>query len=373
MKRVESTPRADWQKKLEEAGFGFHTTTVPYWNESRYYSISMPEADAIHEATAELWDMCIVAVQHVIDNDLWDKFHIPLFMRQHIIDSWNNDVPAIYGRFDLVVKPDGTIKMLEFNADTPTSLYEASIAQWNWLQDTNPRKDQFNSIHEELVDYWKVLIPYSNEGPLYFSCPANSLEDYTTTEYMRDCAVQAGIETKFINMDEIGWNGRTFTDLEENPIRNLFKLYPWEWLVNEEFGQHIPTSETLFIEPSWKMIMSNKAILPILWELFRGNKYLLPAYFTKDTLTNYVRKPLLSREGANIQVFENNTLVEETTGEYGEEGFIYQELCKLPEFGSEKCLVGSWIVGQKPVGIGFRESSTLISDDKSRFVPHLIE
>src|SRR6478609_11969789 len=133
MKRVDTTPRKDWQAKLEAAGFGFHTTTVPYWNENHYYSISMPEADAIHEATQELWDMCLVAVQHVIDNDLWEKFHIPLFMRQHIINSWNNDVLSIYGSFDLVVKPDGTIKMLEFNADTPTSLYEAAVAQWDWL------------------------------------------------------------------------------------------------------------------------------------------------------------------------------------------------------------------------------------------------
>jgi len=373
MKRVITTPRVGWQQKLEESGFGFHTTDVNYWDESKHYSITSQEADAIYYATEELWEISLTAVQHVIDKKLYHKFHIPEFMWQHIEDSWNNDVPSIYGRFDLVIKEDGSIKMLEFNADTPTSLFEAGVIQWQWLQDKFKDKDQFNSIHEQLIEYWVYLKPYLNPGTLYFSCIRDSLEDFTTVEYMRDCAIQAGIDTELIFIDEIGWNGQSFTDLSERSINNLFKLYPWEWLVNEEFGTNVPKTETLFIEPSWKMILSNKAILPILYELFPNNKYLLKAYFEKGRLSSYAKKPLLSREGANIKIYENGVLTEETEGEYGEEGFIYQELCKLPEFGNDKTLVGSWIVGQKPVGIGFRESSTFISDDKSRFVPHLIE
>ena len=372
MKRHKIKQRKDFVGKLEKIGFGFHTTDVPYWDETAYYSITMAEADEIHKATTDLWSMCLEAVQHVIDNKLYDKFGIPSFIRQHIEDSWENDVPSIYGRFDFV-KKDGKLKMLEFNADTPSSLFECGVVQWEWLNDIAKDKDQFNSIHERLIDYWSILKPYLNEGILHFTCTKNSLEDLTTVEYMRDTAIQAGIETKLIYIDDIGWNGDDFTDLEENPITNIFKLYPWEWIVNEDFGKNIIKTNTLWIEPSWKMILSNKAILPILWELFPNNEYLLEAYFEKGNMVDYVKKPILSREGANVEIYENDVLTESSEGEYGEEGFIYQELCKLPEYDGNKVLIGSWVIGQESVGIGFRESSDFITTDKSRFIPHLIE
>lgn len=372
MERKFATKRTNWEKKLEESGFGFHTSDVPYWEEGKFYSISMETADKIYEATNELWDMCLKAVQHVITNKLYDKFQIPPYMWKHIEDSWENETPSIYGRFDFVVK-EGQIKMLEFNADTPTSLFECGVVQWNWLQDLYPNKDQFNSVHEALINYWKQIKPYLKPGDLYFTCIRENLEDLTTTEYLRDCAIQAGIDTQLIMIDELGWNGTDFTDLEENPIRNIFKLYPWEWLVNEEFGKNIPNADCLWIEPSWKMILSNKAILPILWELFPNHKYLLESYFAQRGLTDFVKKPILSREGANIELYENSVLTDSTDGEYGEEGFIYQKLFKLPEYGEDKTLVGSWIIGGESVGIGFRESTKFITTDKSRFIPHLIE
>jgi glutathionylspermidine synthase len=372
MKRIKINKRKDWESKLEEIGFGFHSTDTPYWDESAYYSISKEESEQIYKATNELWSMSLEAVQHVIDNNLLSSFGIPDYMHQHIIDSWENDVPSIYGRFDFVMK-DGKLKLLEFNADTPTSLFECGVVQWNWMNDLFPNKDQFSSVHERLVEYWGVLKEYLNDGVLYFTCVRESLEDLTTVEYMRDCAIQGGIETKLIYIDEIGWNGNEFTDIDENPIKNIFKLYPWEWIVNEEFGKNIIKTDTLWIEPSWKMILSNKAILPILWELFPNHESLLECYFEKRNLRNYVKKPFLSREGANVELFENDMLVESTDGEYGEEGFIYQELFKLPEFDGNKVLIGSWVIGQESVGIGFRESSEYITNNTSRFLPHIIE
>jgi len=123
------------------------------------------------------------------------------------------------------------------------------------------------------------------------------------------------------------------------------------------------------------MILSNKAILPILWQLNPNHPNLLPSFteFEKTSLGfSYAKKPILSREGANIQLFDNGRLISETKGEYGEEGFIYQELCPLPEFDGNYPLIGSWVVGQEAAGIGIRETNTLITDNLSRFVPHLI-
>jgi glutathionylspermidine synthase len=265
---------------------------------------------------------------------------------------------------------------LEFNADTPTSLYEAGIVQWFWLQDFNASKDQFNSIHEKLITYWKFLNRFLHNNSLHFTCLKDSLEDLTNTEYMRDCAIQAGLKTQLIFIDDIGWDETTeqFVDLEETPIQNIFKLYPWEWLVNESFGANIlkAKNEPYWIEPAWKMILSNKSILPILWQLYPNHPLLLPSFFEPGSLTNFVKKPKLSREGANIEMMQSGIATNKTGGEYGEEGFIYQELFSLPEFNGKYPVVGSWIIGQEAAGMGIREADGLITDNKSRFVPHLI-
>ena len=375
MQRNTIEPRNNWQAAVEKLGFGFHTSDEPYWDESVYYSFGITEINAIEKATNELWEMSLAAVQHVIDHQLYNQFAIPAFMVPLIEKSWEQDHPAIYGRFDLCVKNE-QIKLLEFNADTPTSLYEAGIVQWFWLQDFNASKDQFNSIHEKLIAYWKYLNRFLHNNSLHFTCLKESLEDLTNTEYMRDCAIQAGLKTQLVFIDDIGWDetAEQFVDLEEMPIQNIFKLYPWEWLANESFGANIlkAKNEPYWIEPAWKMILSNKSILPILWQLYPNHPLLLAAFFEPSSLTNYVKKPKLSREGANIEIIQSGIGTNKTEGEYGEEGFIYQELFSLPEFDGKYPVIGSWIIGEESAGMGIREADGLITNNKSRFVPHLI-
>jgi glutathionylspermidine synthase len=376
MQRITTSPRNNWQKTVETLGFGFHTSDVPYWDESAYYNFELSEIELIEKATAELWDLCLGAVQHVIDNKLYHLFHIPENYIPYVEKTWNEDHPAIYGRFDLCYR-NGKLKMLEFNADTPTSLYEAGIVQWFWLQDFDKSKDQFNSIHEKLIAYWKYLKVYLHSGKLHFTCLKDTLEDLTNTEYMRDCALQGGLDTKLVFIDDIGWDstGKQFVDMENEVIKNIFKLYPWEWLAADQFGNNIleDVNQTFWIEPSWKMILSNKAILPILWQLYPDCEYLLPAFFEDNGLKDYVKKPILSREGANIELVKHYGTIEKSTGEYGSEGFIYQQLFELPEFDGNYPVIGSWIIGQEPAGMGIREAKGLITDNKSRFVPHLIQ
>lgn len=374
MKRISIEPRNNWQAAVEELGFGFHTTDVQYWDESAYYSFSSAEISFIEKATAELWDMCLAAVEHVIDNRLYQQFQIPEWIVPYIERTWSEDHPAIYGRFDLCYK-NGQLKLLEFNADTPTSLYEAGIVQWFWLQDFDKNKDQFNSIHEKLIGYWKYLKQYLRPGQLHFTSIKESLEDLTNVEYMRDCAIQGGLETKLVFIDDLGWDGQQFIDLENEPVKNIFKLYPWEWLATDDFGRNIlnDINQPYWIEPAWKMILSNKAILPLLWQLYPENPYLLPSYFEAGRLTNFVKKPILSREGANIDIVENGRLLQYTSGQYGKEGYIFQEFFSLPEFRGNFPVIGSWIIGQEPAGIGIREAKSLVTDNSSRFIPHLIE
>ena len=375
MQRHQIPMRENWRAKVEQLGFTYHTLDgATYWDESAYYEFNRSEADKIEQSTNELYQLCLQAVDHVIQHRWYDRFFIPDEFICKIETSWKNREPSVYGRFDLVW--DGTEntspKMLEFNADTPTSLFEGAAVQWFWLNDFNNQLDQFNSIHEKLIARWIDVKPMIGDKSLYFSCLHQFPEDLVNVNYLRD-ATQAGIRTKFISVHDIGRRKNSFVDLEENPIEFIFKLYPWEWMVNEEFNSLLNHSNTQWIEPIWKMILSNKAILPVLWELFPDHPKLLECYFDDPgPMKNYAQKPLFSREGANITLVENEEIISETSGEYGEEGFVYQELLKLPNFDGFRPVIGSWIIGDQAAGIGIRETNSLVTDNFSRFIPHVI-
>lgn len=358
MERLRIAPRKDYEQKLEGQGFRFHGGVRSYWNEEAYYRFSAEEVDILEAATEELWRLCLLAVEEVITRDLFSELRISREFVPLIRRSWNEREFSLYGRFDLWFDGESPPKLYEFNADTPTSLFEAAVIQWTWLQDVFPHDDQFNSIHEKLIEQWKRLEAKS----IHLACAGNSEEDFTTTVYLEDTALQAGIRTKRLFMHEIGWDGKQFVDLENLPIKRLFKLYPWEWLLGESFSRHLLLRPWQLIEPPWKMILSNKGILPILWRMFPGHENLLPASFHEDGLENFVRKPFFGREGEGV-VFGAN-------GSTNDQKCIYQEARVLPDFEGNFPVIGSWIVGEQPAGMGIRESDTPITTNLSRFVPH---
>ena len=266
------------------------------------------------------------------------------------------------------------------------------MAQWYWLQDCFPGADQFNSLHEKLIAKWKDLKDYMNT-PVYFA-DSGSDEDWMTAVYLEDTAQQAGLKTRHIRMSEIGWDTKRakFVDLENRTMETLFKLYPWEWLLNEPFGPQAlstlpPASRLqeygprkdrrkwgsmLWIEPIWKMMWSNKALLAILWELNPGHELLLPAYLDGPReLTSYVRKPLLGREGAGIAVFRDGAVVEGWLSGDNPQGFVYQQLAPMATAAGKVAVFGSWLVDGEPAGMGIRESVGLVTNNTSCFVPHL--
>ncbi len=158
-------------------------------------------------------------------------------------------------------------------------------------------------------------------------------------------------------------------------ISNLFKLYPWEFMLREMFSTKLEDAGVRWLEPAWKSIISNKALLPLLWEMFPNHPNLLPAYFAEDDhpqMEKYVVKPIFSREGANVSIIENGKTIEAAEGPYGEEGMIVQQFHPLPKFGDSYMLIGSWLVNDQPAGIGIREDRALITRDMSRFYPHIL-
>jgi glutathionylspermidine synthase len=372
MKRISLEPRHDWPKRLERLGITFHSLHgVPYWDESVAYQLTTFEVDTLEEATNSLHEMCLDVVQQVIDERLFHLFQIPEPFIPFILRSWDEHQPSIYGRFDLAYMGGNTApKMLEYNADTPTALAEASVAQWFWLKDIDPAGDQFNSIHERLIDAWKKLRAW-DPSPIHFAAMAEQIEDYVTVEYLRDTAIQAGFQTAYLDVEQIGWDAgrRLFVDVRGGPIRRLFKLYPWEWMIREEFAPNILVAPTSWVEPAWKMLLSCKSILPLLYDRFPDSPYLLEASF-EPLEGSYVKKPILAREGANITIVVDGRVTLQTDGPYRDGPYVYQALASMPFFGRYAPVFGSWIVDGVSCGVGIRESDSLITQNTSRFVPH---
>ena len=371
MERLPVSPRPDFGRRLEAVGLSFHSWDN-YWKEDVCYRFTAAQVDEIEAAAEELHGMCVAAARRAVADGRLAQLGIPEAFHTAVADSLAQDEFTLYGRFDLAYDGVNPPKLLEYNADTPTSLLESAVAQWYWLEDCRPGADQFNSLHERLVEQWKRL---PGAGVVHLASLRGNEEDWVCTTYMQDVVVQAGRETRHIHVEDIGWDaarGR-FVDLDGQPIDTLFKLYPWEWLMREDFGRHIAAGGTRFVEPIWKSVLACKGLLPLLWEMYPGHPNLLPAYFEPGRLTSYARKPLYSREGANVALYADGRLLAQDAGPYGAEGFVYQGLAAIPEFDGKYPVLGAWIVGGEPAGMCIREDVSPITTNMSNFVPHYFE
>lgn len=381
MKKVPIAPRPGWQAFAESVGFYFHTIdNEPYWDESAYYQFSLSQIeDDIETPTEQLHQMALDLVPDIVQSEeKLQQLGIPQRFWDAVRDSWQRAEPHLYGRMDFAYDGKGPAKLLELNYDTPTSLYETGFFQWVWLEDQQMRgalpagADQFNSLQDKLEQAFAELpLP----RPFYFSSVTQSQEDKGTVDYLMDIALQSGLDSRYIQLEQLGDIDGQLVDLEGFPIQGLFKLYPWEFMLQEEFADIVFTTDTRFIEPLWKVLLSNKGILPLLWQKHQGHPNLLPAFFDdgKQALNaGWVRKPLFSREGANIELITHSGERLFQLGPYDDAGYIRQAFAPLPKFGDSYTLIGSWLVGDMAAGMGIREDNSLITKDSSRFLPHII-
>jgi glutathionylspermidine synthase len=384
MQRVATAERQNLDARIAEYRFSFHTADgVPYWDESAYYSFTLEEIERDLEAPAnELAALCRELVGRIhADEQVLRKLAIPQHAWDMIAESWRGKDASLYGRFDFAYDGRGPAKLLEYNADTPTALYEAAVFQWVWLEDAMAQKlvasgsDQFNSLHEKLIARLKAIVPARK---LHLAGMLDSEEDACFLAYLEDCAMQAGLETNLLAMTDIGNDaGRGFVDLDGEKIQYLFKLYPWEWIFADKFGASSAMRKTRYFEPPWKALLSNKGILPLLWKLAPNHPNLLPAFFEDDPEkaelgARFVKKPIYSREGANVLIVDGDKVVARAGGDYGEEGYVRQALAPMPQFSGKYPVIGAWIVGEEACGIGIREDDGPITQNLSRFVPHAI-
>lgn len=372
MKRIDLTPRPDWRRRLADLGVDLETESIsPYWREDAAYVFSAAEIEQLHAAASELQRLVIAATGHVIENDLFAELGILPPLAALAKASWDRDEQSIYGRMDLRFDGTNPPKLLEYNADTPTALFEAAVVQWHWLTECFPGRDQYNSIHEGLIAAWARWRREGRPARLHFACMPEDDDDLLTTAYLQDCAHQAGLATSLMEMAAIGWDGRKFVDLAHARIDALFKLYPWDWLEEETFFEHLLPGAPVMVEPAWRVVPASKGILAVLWDLFPGHPNLLPAGFEASAIPGpRILKPLLGREGANMIVEGDERQRHATDGPYGDMPVVAQAFAPLPAFDGWHPVIGAWIIDGDPHGIGIREDRNLVTGREGRFVPH---
>lgn len=401
MKFISIPERPDWKPQAEAAGFTFHSMYgKPYWAEDGCYSFDLEEIETrIEDPATELHAMCREAVAQVVrSEELMERFAIPEAHRDLVAESWRTGEPELYGRFDFIYDGDAPARMIEYNADTPTSLFEAASFQWSWFEQQRdagvlPKgSDQFNSIFEAISERFSEIFRLDTD--IHFTSLGSAdenYEDYATVETMAYIARAAGMGAHYTELSQIGLTEEgQFADDQSRVIGALFKLYPWEDMLRDPFAEHIAGSGCRVLEPAWKAVVSNKAILPVLWEMFEGHPNLLPAFFREDVLSRTaavrraedkglfcagrVTKPIFSREGSSITIEGGDGQVIEAAQnrDYDQHPSIVQAYQPMPVFNGRRPVLGVWVAGETACGLGIREDESRITQDLSLFRPHFI-
>lgn len=378
---------------LESIGFGWHTDL----DGSRYIadelvSITDDEAEKFYEAANELYDMYVAAAKHVIDNDLFHELGIPFNLVDIIKASWENDVHwHIYGRFDLAGGIDGKpIKLIEFNADTPTSLFETAIIQWAMLKFNNINEaKQFNNLYEALVENFKRLITleedtskfdeYYEGWKILFSSIAGNNEDENTTRLLEAAARDAGFECGFAFVDEVGFDDDEGIFWNEKNWEYWFKLIPWEMIAIDEsdlaliIKNIINNQKAIILNPAYTLLFQSKGIMKILWDLYPNHPLLLQSSFEPLKGKKQVKKPFLAREGANVSIINSDGSIEaQNGGEYDNGKFLYQEFAEFAKDSNGDSYQAGVFFAFEGCALGFRKGKDII-DNYSKFVGHIIE
>ncbi len=378
---------------LESLGFTWHTDS----DETSYISdklivISKAEAEAYYEATNALYDMYVEAAEHVVENNLFHEIGIPFNLVDVIKESWENDVHwHLYGRFDLAGGIDGKpIKLLEFNADTPTALFETAIVQWAILkQNDREEESQFNALYEALIDNFKRLVTlqedvsnfeevYDGWSFLFTSVKGND-EEENTVKLLQHIASEAGYNTEFAYIDEIEFSDEDGIVYNDVNYELWFKLIPWEDIALEEsdlamlLTNIIKNQKAIIFNPAYTLIFQSKGLLKILWDLYPNHPLLLESSFEPLEDQKQVKKPIFGREGGNVSILDKDiNTIESVAGDYENHKMVYQAYTELATDTQGLSYQAGVFYAYEACGLGFRKGGKIL-DNMSKFVGHLVK
>ncbi len=378
--------------QLEELGFTWHTDSDgTHYVADELVLISDAEAEAYYEAANTLYDMYVQAAEYVIDNDLFFDLGIPFNLIEPIKKSWDNDVHwHIYGRFDFAGGIDGTpIKLIEFNADTPTGLYESAVLQWALLKHNGlDEARQFNTIYDSIARNFRRLITLYDDPDdfetlydgwkILFSSVEGNDEEEVTTKLLRQIATDAGFATGFEFLQNVHFDEEGIYDADGNGYEYWFKLYPWEDIATDEpelavlLGNIMQNQSAIILNPAYTLLFQSKGMLKILCDLFPDSPYLLRTDFEPLAGVKQVEKRMFGREGANTKILDaNGKVLKETDGPYGNYRPVYQEYTAFPEDRNGHRYQAGVFFAYEACGLGFRRGGEIL-DNMSKFVGHML-
>lgn len=385
MKRLSSSARADWRGALRRYGYGAEAAPAAcHWNESAYYSFSAPEIDQIEEAANTLHGLILEAVRRVVEQRLYGLMGLPPAGNRLVGESWNafggqgqaNPRHGVLcGRLDLACDGHGGIKLLSCQYDAPDSLFEAAVVQWNWLETTHPDADQFNGLHEGLVERFQELgRGQRGRETLHLACATPDPGREGELHYLAALAEEAGLATRIVPLQEIGWDGRCFRDADDTPMTWLYKHYPWEALVQDAYASHLPAAGMAVLEPAWTLVASNHGLLAQLWELYPEHPYLTPASYSESDLPRnrpVARRALLGLDRASLRLTHQGQTLFATESNVQPGGFVYQSWPELFCQRGTTAVIQAWMVGERCLGMTVRESPEPVVEADAALVPHL--
>lgn len=378
---------------LESLGFVWHTDT----DETSYLSdtlvvISQEEAEAYYEAGNTLYEMFIETAQYVIDHNLFHQIGIPFNLIELIKTSWENEIHwHLYGRFDLAGGIDGKpIKLLEFNADTPTVLFETAIIQWAILkQNGMEEKSQFNGLYEALLENFKRLVTLEESTDSFeeryegwkflFTSVKGNFEEENTVRLLQHIAADAGYQTEFAYIDEIEFSSEDGIFYNDENYELWFKLIPWENIALEEpdlallLTNIIQNQKAIIFNPAYTLLFQSKGLLKILWDLYPNHPLLLETSFEPLKDQKQVQKPVFGREGGSVAIIdENGENIAVCEGEYGSYKMVYQSYIQLPKDMAGQNYQAGLFYAYEACGLGFRKGGEILNN-MSKFVGHIIQ
>ncbi|MGL4398890.1 MAG: glutathionylspermidine synthase family protein [Luteolibacter sp.] len=394
--------------QCEPVDVGFDSLGLDFRDD---YEFKTNEFVAITKAEAEVIETAAATVQDLVLRELAELYNdYALFQRwfpewgqetyrkryESIKQSWDGDAErSLYGRFDFAF--DGKeAKLYEYNADTPTTILEASLVQWVWLE--NAQKSgtlvglsQFNEIYEKMLEFWRHFKTQHSVKTVHFAYHGESVEDRRTVEYLAEICQEAGQSVALMEIEDLGVSasggrGLEFFDLSNTKIEALFKLYPYEDMWNEPFASdlfehHGWTGQghrnLTLVEPMWKIPLTDKNFLAMLYERNPTCPYLLPTYpsqvhsvgsslahFASTKWTSLAMKPRFGRGGEGVEQVPSSTTYDDT--------YIAQAWHALPQFDGVHIQTGVWMVDGEVAGLGFRGDKEPIIVDRSAFYPHVL-
>jgi len=373
MKRLTIPTRTDWKTRVEKKGLVWHSDGGEEgWNEESVYYLEPAEVKKLCDAAGEVAKLLHDVAQHVVQKKLWSLLGIQPHEAELVKASWERREWSLHGRFDFLFDTQGNPKLLEYNSETALSLVETAVIQKHWLADVMPEQTQFNQLEESLVQAWQE----SGIRQIHCAWRPRHSEVEGSVRYMTQLIRRAGIQATMMALHRVGWNSRLkkFVDHDGTPITHCFKIYPWAWMLREPFAKQIPESNCAFIEPLWRLILGSKGVLCVLAEMFPDHPSILACHNSPERLgLTFVSKPLFGHEGHNVEIYRDGNLMETRNGDYADEAKVYQAFVESPRYDGHLPQFGVWMVQNKPVAIGIRESRRSIITGNSAFVPHAIK